>query len=468
MSGTRKMVLAAGLAIGLGVGTAQANGGPEHAPESQTKRESSGELVVEVIGEGSATSSSGAGSSEGVNFTVGACPPDEPESKHAAHDGTRTITRRQMIIKHDLGDGQVYELKVNDGDIIVLRNGEKLRTERIKKFPGKVKVLGEDGEELTTFELEGMKRAPKSGSVQKLWFGEGAEAGDVVIEGDVAFGFSSDQDSYVAKAPPPVMLGIRMGEPGAALRAHLDLGDTDAILVEGVTEGLAADRAGLKKYDVIISVDGSGEANGEVLHRTLSKKRPGDELRLVVVRGCDKLRLRAELDAYNAEKLSANRMFFDRAPENGQAEVFRFRSMPQIAPGRPFIWRDHRDELLDTLHEKLRGRLTDEQIEQTREAIREALESADFDFEWYGPNLESLSGMMEFRWDGKDHKLVIPKGGQWQALVEEGLPSLREELRHEAHDAERKTEEINRRLSERLEELSEEIERLRESLEDLD
>lgn len=462
MSGTRKMVLAAGLAIGLGAGVAQAKAGPEHE-----KSESKSEMVVEFITEGSGASSGSVGSAEGVNFTVGACPPDESASKHQEQTGPRTITRRQVVIKHNLGDGQVYELKMNDGDFIVLRNGEKLHAERIKTSSGKVLVLGEDGEELTTFELEGMKRAPKTGSVQKLWVGEGGKGGNVVIDGDVGFGFSTDQNMQIAKAHPPVMLGIRLGEPGAALRAHLDLGEKDAILVEGVTEGLAADRAGLRKYDVIISVDGSGEANGQVLHKALSKKEPGDELRLIVVRGCDKVRLTAELDAYNAEKLSISRTWVGGAPGDEEAEVFRFRSTPQFAAGRPFIWRDHREELLDTLYEKLRGRLTDEQVEQTREAIQEALEASEFDFEFLAPDLDGL-GTMEFRWDGKDHKLVIPKGGSWKAMVQEGLPSLREELRHEAHDAERKTEEINRRLSERLEELSEEIERLRESLEDLD
>ncbi len=416
----------------------------------------------------------------GVNFTaVAPCPPDETEEAHRAHSKSHSSSSssHRVVIKQDHGDGQVFELKMDGGDIVILRNGDRVQQKHIKKFPGKVMVLGDHGDELTTFELEGMGQAPKAGSVQKLWVGEGGrgnviidrqgEDGSVVIDrqGGHAFAFVTKGDAQLGGDHPPVMLGIMLGEPGPALRYHLGLKDHDAILVEGVTRGLAADRAGLKTYDVIVSVDGSGEANGDVLHKVLSKKSAGDELRLIVMRGCDKVRVTAELDEYNAGKLgqSKGNVRFGVTPDAVQ-DVFKFRTAPPAAPGRPFVWDDDRNELLHSLHEKLRGHMSDEQLEQTHKALKEALGKMDFEFEFDS----DVAGVMEFKWDGKDHKLVIPKGGQWRGLVEKELPQLHREIEHKAEDAQRRTAEMHERLSERLVKLSEEIERLRASIEDRD
>lgn len=423
---------------------------------------------------------SGETEADGVNFSAEACPPDETKDAHAKHAKSFTTSRSNVVIKQDHGDGQVFELKMNDGECVVLRNGKKIHEKHIKKFPGgKVMILGDDGDELTTFELEGLGKAPKSGNIQKLWIGDGNKHGNVVISGDADFAVAVSPDNNMFfggdggrrgftfnESQPPVMLGIHLGEPGPALRYHLGLKDLDAILVEGVTDGLPADEAGLQKYDVIVSIDGSGEANGDVLHKVMSKKDAGDELRLVVVRGCDKIRVTAELDAYDAGKLNAGAFQFGNAPDMDE-NVFKFRTAPNVAQGRPFVWSDNQGQVLELLHNRLRGHMTDEQLEKTHRALRDALEGVEFDFEFGGPDVEGV-GVMEFKWDGKDHKLVIPKGGEWRHLVEKELPHLRQRIEHKAHDAERKSEELHERLSERLERLSEEIERLRESLDDLD
>ena len=410
----------------------------------------------------------GSAKGEGVNFSAAPCPPDEKahhDRPHGDHHG-KTTSHARVVIKQDNGDGQVFELKVNDGDIVVLRNGEEVEQKCVKTCPdGAIKILGDDGEELTTFELQKIGRAPAGVNVQKLWFGDDGQPGEIVIEGDadVAFGFTPQTNVRFGGNHPPVMLGIVLGEPGPALRHHLGLKDHDAILVEGVTEGLPADEAGIRTYDVIVSIDGSGEANGEILHEALSKKNPGDELGLIILRGCDKIRMTAELDAYDPSKLRAEAYQFGGAP-NIEENVFKFRAAPGAVHGRPYVWSDKQGKILELLHDKLRGHMSEEQLEQTQKAIRDALEGVELDFEFGGPDLEGV-GVMEFEWDGKSHKLVIPKGGHWRQLIEDELPRR---LERKTEDAERRNEEIQRRLAERLERLSEEIERLRESLDDLD
>ncbi len=475
MNSTMKLRIAAGAGVCSALAAhasalilTPAPGGPEAVAEVAPGDDVASECGTEVV-----TESSAPAVVSGVNFTVAAaCPPGESDEAHRLHTvkpHTSTRSSHHVVIKQDRGDGEVFELKMGDGDIVILRNGNRVHENHIKKFPGKVMVLGDGGDELTTFELEGMGQAPKAGSVQKLWFSDGAKHGNVVIAGDAdhAFAFSTDANVQFGGAHPPVMLGIMLGEPGPALRYHLGLKSHDAILVEGVTEGLAADRAGLKAYDVIVSVDGSGEANGKVLHEALSKKNPGDELRIIVMRGCDKVRLTADLDEYNASKLSKaeGNARFDVAP-HADEDVFKFRVAPPSAPTRPFVWNDDRGELLRSLHEKLRGHMSEEQLEQTHKALKEALGKMDFDFE-FGPGMGG-AGVMEFKWDGKDHKLVIPKSDQWRALAEKELPQLHREMEHKAEDAQRRAAEMQERLSERLERLSEEIERLRESIEDRD
>ncbi len=451
MSSTMKLRVAAGVVTAVG-SLAQVS-----LASNEVEREV--EIVVESAG------------AEGVNLSGAACPQDESEKAHKAHSTkVRTTSRTNVVIKQDNGEGEVYELKMGDKDFIVLRNGNRVHDKHVKRFPGKVMLLNDSGEELTTFELEGMGKAPESGKVRGLWVGKGGQHGraNANIKADFVVNTQTENAfTPLGGANPPVMLGIMVGEPGPALRYHLGLGEHGAILVEGVTDGLAADEAGLRMYDVIVSLDGSGEADGRVLRKILSQKGPGDELRMIVMRGCDKIRLTADLDAYNADKLNTRGwQSFGGAPDK-EENVLKFRTAPRVIGGRPFVWSDDQGELLELLHDKLKGRLTGEQLEQTHKALQEALSGMDFDFE-FGPDSGGM-GVMEFKWDGKDRKLVFPKMKDQEAgYLLELMPQIERKIERHTEHAERKAEEIQERLSERLERLSEEIERLREALDDLD
>jgi len=460
MSSTRKLFTLAGLALG---GTIGALTPAAIAQDSETH----GEVVIEMIDEDGKRHVVTTDVIGDVDFAAKANPHEHDEDHQFM-----SSKNGHFVIKKSHGDGQVFELKMTDGDVIILRNGERVHKKHIQTAPGRYIVLGDDGGELTTFELEGMggaPHAPNAPRVQKMWVGEGAPEGNVFFHGGAknlrGFTTGANVESF-GSAHPPVMLGIHLGEPGPALRYHLGLGEIDAILVEGVTDGLAADRSGLRKYDVIVSVDGSGEANGEVLHKVLTKKDPGDELRMIVMRGCDKIRIEADLDAYSAQKLGAANVQFGVAPD-AREDIFKFRTAPKVAQGRPFVWSNDRDELLHSLHNKLKGHMSDEQLEHAHKAIQEALGGMNFDFE-FGPD-SGGAGVMEFRWDGKDHKLVIPKGKDIESnFTMELMPQIERRIERHTEHAEKKAEELHERLSERLERLSEEIERLRESLDDLD
>jgi serine protease DegQ len=58
-------------------------------------------------------------------------------------------------------------------------------------------------------------------------------------------------------------------------------------VVANVSLGTPADRAGLRERDVITGIDGQAVPDATALLRILSGKKPGDRVRVTVVRGRD-------------------------------------------------------------------------------------------------------------------------------------------------------------------------------------
>lgn len=212
-------------------------------------------------------------------------PPVAPVVAPAVHAEPGVDSIVTTIVTED--DGSTYEMRVDNGQNIRVRvNGKDWPASQVEPTDRTVIVRDKAGRTLHTF------KRPHIGGLN---FGDGT----------IAVTAPADADAVVVAAyeAPPVMLGINMTEPGDALRAHLGLGDTPAIMVEGVIDGLSAQRAGLQQYDVIVSIDGSDGATGKSLSSTLRDKKPGDELDLGVIRSGKKMKLTATLDAFDADKL---------------------------------------------------------------------------------------------------------------------------------------------------------------------
>jgi serine protease Do len=84
-------------------------------------------------------------------------------------------------------------------------------------------------------------------------------------------------------------LGVALAPPFVArkVRRAAGLPDRDGLLVRGVREGSPADRAGLRRGDLIVAVDGSEDDRLDALHAALDGDAPSVELGLV--RGADEL-----------------------------------------------------------------------------------------------------------------------------------------------------------------------------------
>ncbi|MBM3298653.1 MAG: trypsin-like peptidase domain-containing protein [Deltaproteobacteria bacterium] len=90
-----------------------------------------------------------------------------------------------------------------------------------------------------------------------------------------------------AAADPPVRgwLGVYVDDVTAEQAKELGLGTPRGTVIDEVLHGTPAHDSGLKKGDVIVDADGQQIRNGRHLSRMVSGSKPGDMLRMTVLRG---------------------------------------------------------------------------------------------------------------------------------------------------------------------------------------
>jgi hypothetical protein len=81
------------------------------------------------------------------------------------------------------------------------------------------------------------------------------------------------------------VLGVLVSDVPGVLRTQLSIGDGEGMVVEQVTDGSLAARLGLRRHDVILSVNGTPVAEAGALREAAAKVKEGEEIRLRVLRG---------------------------------------------------------------------------------------------------------------------------------------------------------------------------------------
>lgn len=94
-------------------------------------------------------------------------------------------------------------------------------------------------------------------------------------------------------------LGVMLSTIPEALQAHVKL--EEGALVQQVSPGSPAEKAGLRRYDVIVSVNGENVKGPEELKKRIHGSRAGDSLKLGVRRGNETLTMDTALAAAPAE-----------------------------------------------------------------------------------------------------------------------------------------------------------------------
>ncbi len=280
-----------------------------------------------------------------------------------------------------------------DGKITVKVNGEVIPADRIKHEDGRVIIFDEDGKEM---------------AMGNIWIGDDdehrimpwvmrfhdADGMEVIADSmqlvfNPGFNFAFDGSGF---EHPKVMLGIQLSPPGEALEIHLRLDPDSATMISRVYEGLAADEAGLEKYDIIVAINGDTPADHERIREVLSDQEPGDEITLTIIHEGKKRKVNVQLQEYSAEQLhrlqlGEGGMFMIPFDREGEGFGFRFQldskewrkllidprrgdlfRLPELDGGKLILHlnkellnRIHEqlgDDAAEKLHERLRGHLS--------------------------------------------------------------------------------------------------------------
>jgi Do/DeqQ family serine protease len=149
--------------------------------------------------------------------------------------------------------------------------------------------------------------------------------------GNIGIGFSIP--SNMAKSVMEQLLKdgkVRRGQLGVGIQTiteelakSLDLKETKGVIVGSVKAGSAAEKAGVKRGDVITAINGEKIDDGNTLRNKIAQTAPGTEISLTVLRDGKEVELKAKLDEFspetaNTEGGGGNKEFGNPANQNGK------------------------------------------------------------------------------------------------------------------------------------------------------
>ena len=101
------------------------------------------------------------------------------------------------------------------------------------------------------------------------------------------------------------MLGINIQNLTGDTAEALGVEETSGVLVSNVRAGSAAEKAGIKRGDVITAINGEKIEDSNTLRNKVAGTLPGTEIKLTVLRKGQELELVATLDEYNLDTASS-------------------------------------------------------------------------------------------------------------------------------------------------------------------
>jgi serine protease Do len=158
----------------------------------------------------------------------------------------------------------------------------------------------------------------------------------VNIEESSAFLVADEVLPYIGRVPknvfgrPLAWLGAYGLEPmDREVAAFLNLKSQSGAVVSEVLEGSPAEKAGLKAHDIILGIDGKplprfkpDRVVVDFVERLIAAHAPGDTMTLSVLRGSDRVELKATLDEEPRLVREADRMYFERVGFSAREFVY--------------------------------------------------------------------------------------------------------------------------------------------------
>ncbi|MGH9819267.1 MAG: Do family serine endopeptidase [Pyrinomonadaceae bacterium] len=133
------------------------------------------------------------------------------------------------------------------------------------------------------------------------------------------------------------MLGINIQNISDDTAKALELKDTSGVLVSNVQSGSAADKAGVKRGDIVTAINGEKIEDSNVLRNKVAGTPPGTAIKLTIVRDGNPQEVTATLDEFSgdAKKGPNQQGDDDNAPasgsENGKLGITLQPLTPQVA-----------------------------------------------------------------------------------------------------------------------------------------
>jgi hypothetical protein len=281
------------------------------------------------------------------------------DRKFESVDGTVTLVAGEPKVAKSIGHAYVLatgderekkEIKVivEDGEAKVWVDGKLIDSGELHE-----KLIHEYMPKYQTFTLKG-------GDAKHI----GEAMGDYFVVRDRDF------------APPKVMMGVTLETIGPALASHLRMDPASVVMLGDVHDDLPAAMAGLKKFDIIVAVDGQAPVGPDQLTKYLAKHEPGDVVVLKVIRGGEPTKATVKLAPWDSTVMGKAapktwtgdaefgmagerwKQLFELA-EDGHGNVFKFQPQGELS----IDIRKHLDEALGK-----QRKLLIEQYEDAREA----------------------------------------------------------------------------------------------------
>lgn len=97
------------------------------------------------------------------------------------------------------------------------------------------------------------------------------------------------------------MLGINIQNITDDTAKSLELTDTGGVIVSNVRTGSAADKAGIKRGDIVVAINGEKIEDSNVLRNKVAGTLPGNEIKLTILRDGKQQDVTATLDEFNVD-----------------------------------------------------------------------------------------------------------------------------------------------------------------------
>jgi hypothetical protein len=217
------------------------------------------------------------------------------------------------------GDEGTVTLEIRNGRPVRLEiDGKGQPLERARRTPDGWEILGEDGEVI-------QRMAAPRGAAEARGFawnpGKAQPPAQRGVERQATRRPGEPGRGPGADAPAPKsMIGAGLGGVDEALAKHLGVDRARTTMLTAVMDGLPAQAAGLERFDVVVAIDGKGDASPDALRRSLGGLEPGSKLKLSVRRGAETKEIEVEAASFDAKRLGEIEVEgFEIGPDAGLA-----------------------------------------------------------------------------------------------------------------------------------------------------